>query len=125
MIYMEGVMAKYHTNPMGDYSKNLKRKKKSVFPKTKRRKKKGCYVATCVYGSYDCPQVWTLRRFRDGVLENTWYGRLFIKLYYTISPVMVKLFGGTAMFSKICKPILDKFVSELNKNGFENTKYED
>ena len=23
----------------------------------------GCYVATAVYGSYDCPQVWTLRRF--------------------------------------------------------------
>lgn len=21
----------------------------------------GCYVATCVYGSYDCPEVWTLR----------------------------------------------------------------
>lgn len=25
----------------------------------------GCYVATAVYGSYDCPQVWTLRRFRS------------------------------------------------------------
>ena len=25
----------------------------------------GCYIATCVYGSYDCPQVLTLRRFRD------------------------------------------------------------
>ena len=25
----------------------------------------GCYVATAVYGSYDCPQVWTLRRYRD------------------------------------------------------------
>ena len=24
----------------------------------------GCYIATCVYGSYDCPEVWTLRRFR-------------------------------------------------------------
>ena len=24
-----------------------------------------CYVATAVYGSYDCPEVWTLRRFRD------------------------------------------------------------
>lgn len=23
--------------------------------------KNGCYIATCVYGSYDCPQVWTLR----------------------------------------------------------------
>ena len=30
-------------------------------------KKGGCYVATAVYGSYDCPQVWTLRRVRDGL----------------------------------------------------------
>lgn len=35
----------------------------------------GCYVATAVYGSYDCPQVWTLRRYRDYTLAETWYGR--------------------------------------------------
>lgn len=35
----------------------------------------GCYVATCVYGSYDCPQVWTLRRFRDNTLAETMLGR--------------------------------------------------
>ena len=35
------------------------------------RKKQGCYVATCVYGSYDCPEVWILRRFRDESLERT------------------------------------------------------
>lgn len=29
----------------------------------------GCYIATCVYGSYDCPQVWILRRFRDDILD--------------------------------------------------------
>lgn len=28
------------------------------------KEKAGCYIATCVYGSYDCPQVWILRRFR-------------------------------------------------------------
>ena len=37
----------------------------------------GCYVATSIYGSYDCPQVWTLRRFRDNTLENYWAGRTF------------------------------------------------
>lgn len=44
----------------------------------------GCYIATYVYGSYDCPQVWTLRRFRDYTLHETWYGRAFIKCYYAI-----------------------------------------
>lgn len=41
----------------------------------------GCYVATAVYGSYDCPQVWTLRRFRDYTLAETWYGRAFICVF--------------------------------------------
>ena len=40
----------------------------------------GCYVATAVYGSYDCPQVWTLRRFRDYTLAGSWYGRTFIHI---------------------------------------------
>ena len=39
----------------------------------------GCYIATAVYGSYDCPEVWTLRRFRDEVLRESVLGRLFIR----------------------------------------------
>jgi len=58
----------------------------------------GCYVATCVYGSYNCPEVWTLRRFRDDTLGATWYGRLFIHTYYAISPTLVKWFGNTNWF---------------------------
>ena len=27
--------------------------------------RKGDYISTCVYGSYDCPEGWMLRRFRD------------------------------------------------------------
>ena len=55
----------------------------------------GCYIATAVYGSYDCPEVWTLRRFRDYKLTATWHGRLFIRAYYAVSPTVVKLFGKT------------------------------
>ena len=65
--------------------------------------KKGCYVATCVYGSYDCPEVWTLRRYRDFTLDETWYGRVFIKVYYAISPIFVKYFGDTSYFECILK----------------------
>ena len=87
--------------------------------------KKGCYVATCVYGSYDCPEVWTLRRFRDYTLAETWYGRAFIKMYYAISPTLVKWFGNTNWFKEIWKKPLDKMVKNLNKQGFEDTKYDD
>ncbi len=85
----------------------------------------GCYVATAVYGSYDCPQVWTLRRYRDYSLASTWYGRTFIKLYYAVSPTIVKWFGTTKWFNLFWKSKLDKMVARLNKEGFEDTPYSD
>jgi hypothetical protein len=85
----------------------------------------GCYVATCVYGSYDCPEVWTLRRFRDNTLAKSIIGRRFIKMYYFISPKMIKLFGQKAWFRNLWKPILNKFVHLLKLSGFNDKPYSD
>lgn len=85
----------------------------------------GCYVATVVYGSYDCPQVWTLRRFRDNTLAETWYGRAFIRTYYAISPTLAKWFGKAEWFKNLWKPCLDRMVEKLNGNGVEDTPYDD
>ena len=85
----------------------------------------GCYVATCVYGSYDCPEVWTLRRFRDHTLGSTWYGRAFIHTYYAVSPTLVKWFGKTTWFKKMWKGTLDRMVHNLQENGVADTPYED
>lgn len=86
---------------------------------------KGCYVATAVYGSYDCPEVWTLRRYRDFVLDENIFGKLFIKAYYFISPKVIKVFGNNKWFNTINKNILNKFVKKLQDKGFEDTKYND
>ena len=85
----------------------------------------GCYVATAVYGSYDCPQVWTLRRYRDYTLAETWYGRAFIKIYYAISPSLVKWFGHTEWFKKMWQGKLDRMVEKLQASGVESTPYND
>jgi hypothetical protein len=87
--------------------------------------KHGCYVATCVYGSYNCPEVWTLRRYRDNTLSETWYGRMFIKTYYAISPTLVKWFGDTIWFKSFFKSKIDKIVIKLKQNGVEDTPYND
>lgn len=73
-------------DPNNEYAKKL------LMPETKSG---GCYVATAVYGSYDCPEVWTLRRFRDSTLASTWYGLLFTKTYYAVSPTLVRWFGDS------------------------------
>jgi len=85
----------------------------------------GCYVATAVYGSYDCPEVWTLRRFRDYSLAEIWYGRAFIRVYYAVSPVLVKRFGNNKWFKTFGKQSLDKLVCNLQRKGFESTPYQD
>lgn len=85
----------------------------------------GCYIATAVYGSYDCPEVWTLRRYRDYILSETWYGRTFIKIYYSTSPMLVKWFGNTKWFKAIWKFKLDKLVAYLQINGIKSSPYQD
>lgn len=90
-----------------------------------RRHHKGCYIATCVYGSYDCAAVWTLRRFRDAKLEKRVLGRMFILVYYTVSPMLVKLFGSHRWFCMHWRKRLDQFVAYLNRKGISNMPYED
>lgn len=85
----------------------------------------GCYIATCVYGSYDCPQVWTLRRFRDYTLAESVAGRVFVKCYYAISPTVVRIFGRTKVFQYFWKHILDSWTSRLQKQGYASTPYHD
>ena len=94
-------------------------------PKKAAESNGGCYVATCVYGSYDCPQVWTLRRYRDDTLGATWYGRAFIRTYYAVSPTLVRWFGNTSWFKKMWKGKLDRMVERLQAKGVENTPYQD
>ena len=85
----------------------------------------GCYIATCAYGSYDCPEVWALRRFRDQSLNRTLFGRLFIKIYYVISPKLVQWFGSTRWFRFLCRKGLDPFVQKLKASGYKSSPYDD
>ena len=103
---------------------SLKRTFRS-FSGGKRRKKNGCYVATCVYGSYDCPEVWVLRRYRDNVLEKTIIGRLFVSTYYFISPSVVNLWGNNRTVRNVWKKALDHMVIYLKNKGFKDNPYKD
>ena len=85
----------------------------------------GCYVATAVYGSYDCPEVWTLRRFRDAWLKERLLGRGFIWLYYRVSPAIVRRFGQNRGFNHFNRNVLDRFTAQLNKRGYSDKPYQD
>ncbi len=87
--------------------------------------KKGCYIATAVYGTYNCPQLWTLRRFRDDKLLHTWYGRLFVKFYYATSPIVIRIFGKTKWFNRFWRTRLDSITQKLQSKGYQKSPYKD
>ena len=93
--------------------------------KEKKSSSGGCYIATAVYGSYDCPEVWVLRRYRDYSLKNSVLGRLFIRIYYAVSPAFVKLFGKKAWFKLLGRKFLDKRVAALKEAGYSEEEYKD
>ena len=113
----------YRDTQISRLTNEIKRQDSSYTPPEV--KSGGCYVATAVYGSYDCPQVWTLRRYRDFNLANTWYGRMFIHAYYAVSPTIVKWFGNAEWFKKMWRGTLDRMVQRLNAEGYKNTPYND
>jgi hypothetical protein len=80
---------------------------------TTSKKTEGCYVATCCYGSYEAPQVMVLRDFRDNALNNYYFGRVFVKIYYFFSPYFVKLLKNSSFLNNHVKFALDIFVAKL------------
>ncbi len=89
------------------------------------KQKQGCYIATAVYGSYDCPEVWVLRRYRDNKLDETAFGRAFIKFYYSVSPTIVKWFGKSKTFNRVWRKYLDKKIFKLRALGYDDVPYND
>jgi hypothetical protein len=52
--------------------------------------KKGCFVATAVYGSPDSPELHQFYTIRDQYLAKYFAGRVFIRFYYAVSPGLAK-----------------------------------
>ena len=79
--------------------------------------KKGCFIATAVYGDYCAPEVMALRGFRDNTLQNSPLGRLFIKCYYAVSPPFAEWLKEHRSVSRFIKRLLDAFVTKLQNNS--------
>ena len=82
-----------------------------------------CCAVSSIYGTNYCPEVYTLRRFRDDHLKHSFFGRSIIKSYYSLSPIIVKTFGNKIWFKTIGRKFLDNIVKILNKSGISNEYY--
>lgn len=73
-----------------------------------------CFVASEVYGPL-ADETDVLRNFRDTVLLGTWYGRLFVRVYYDISPGLVVMIQALPKLKKPAKYTLDFIVKAVMK----------
>ena len=71
--------------------------------------KKGCYIATYVYGEQSY-EVALLQQFRDDVLQPFRITSYLVKIYYHISPIMIEKFGNNSFFRMVTKALLKPIV---------------
>lgn len=78
--------------------------------------KKGCFIATLCYGDYNCKQVLTFRHFRDNYLSKYILGKIFINIYYFISPIIVDLLKNRHNINLFIRnKLLEPLYINLNK----------
>jgi hypothetical protein len=76
---------------------------------SKHHKSSACYIATCVYG-VDHEITILLRDYRDTKLSKSMLGKVAIKMYYSTSPILVRILGKLAIFRYICKKLISLFI---------------
>lgn len=104
---------KHTSKPENNNNPTTEKEVANTNSQTAAKKKSGCYIATCVYGSYDCDKVMVLRRYRDNKLSKSIWGMAFIKTYYAISPHLVKWFGNRTAFKEFWRKRLDKIIERI------------
>lgn len=98
---------------MSDYKSTAKSLIKKLKQMKKSKKKEGCFIATAVYGSYDCEEVLVLRRYRDQKLLTNPFGRVFVCFYYAVSPSLARRINAGGFLARNIRHILDKIVYRI------------
>ena len=102
------------TTTLSNYSSG----KRNTYSSThKTNKSEGCYIATMVYGDYNHPQVMVLRRYRDEYLLKSFCGRCFVKIYYYLSPKVVRILHNKKRVNIFIRWWLDRHIRKLRKEN--------
>lgn len=86
-----------------------------------KKEKSGCFIATAITGSELSNEVILLKDFRDTFLKNYNLGRLFIKLYYYISPPIARFININNNLQIILRNILIKPIIKFLRGYIKNS----
>jgi len=85
---------------------------------TKPVSKKGCFIATAVYGDGNSAELRQFYAIRDEALSKSVAGRLFIHIYYFLSPGLAKWIGDKPRIKSFTrKYLLDPILKYYSRPG--------
>lgn len=91
---------------------------KLIYPQSNPSNNSGCFIATACYGNYNAPEVIALRQFRDEKLLNTFFGIVFVKLYYSVSPFFAQLISKSDLQKKwVRQYFLEPIIAKLKRQN--------
>ena len=75
---------------------------------------KKCFIATACYGA-DSTEVDFLRNFRDNKLLKSFYGKVFVKVYYYASPFVFDTVYSNKLLKNYTVKLLNAFIKLIKK----------
>lgn len=76
-----------------------------------------CFIATAVYGDPCCTEVRELRKFRDEQLLCNTFGKVFVSVYYKLSPPLASWLKNKPKISKKIRSVLDIMVQYISSKS--------
>lgn len=69
-----------------------------------------CFIATAAYGNYFESEVEILKIFRDTFLMKSFFGRIFVRIYYHVSPCIARRIKRNETLKKITRMMLTPLI---------------
>lgn len=79
------------------------------------KEKSGCFIATAAFDSPVAHEVIILRQFRDKILLRNLIGKIFVNIYYYVSPSVAILIGNFNFAKKIIRAMLYPFIKLIER----------
>jgi hypothetical protein len=77
-----------------------------------------CYIATVAFDSPEAPEVILLKNYRDQILLKNPFGRIFVDLYYLLSPPLSKIISKSDTLKNIVKIcLLNPIIRKIQKDS--------
>jgi hypothetical protein len=82
------------------------------------KKDSECFIATACYKDIYSPEVVFFRWYRDNILNNSYFGQIFVNIYYKFSPMVYNFIARHNKVGNTIKSILNKMYRHLStKHG--------